>query len=139
MVKSGVRWLHRLGCNVMAMSPGRKDYGHHNYPLERIEKAIAYLKAVENEKIGIVGASTTGMAALVSASLFPEITLTIAITPPDFVMEGFSGTAKTVQRSAPPKPGGALCCGYFAERSFNCYFTPIHPAMTIRCTSEVPS
>ena len=28
----------------MAMSPDKKDYGHHNYPLERFEKAIAYLK-----------------------------------------------------------------------------------------------
>ena len=26
--------------NVMTMSPGKKDYGHHNYPLERIERAI---------------------------------------------------------------------------------------------------
>ena len=30
--------------NVMTMSPGKKDYGHHNYPLERIEKAINWLK-----------------------------------------------------------------------------------------------
>ena len=29
------------------------------------------------------------MVALVAASLFPEITLTIAISPPDFIMEGF--------------------------------------------------
>ena len=61
MVVSGVKWLHHRGCNVMAMSPGKKDYGHHDYPLERMEKAIAYLKAAGNKKIGIVWASTTGM------------------------------------------------------------------------------
>ena len=89
MAVSGVKWAHKLGCNVMAMSPDRQDYGHHNYPLERFEKAISYLKAQGNEKIGIAGASTTGMMALVAASYFPDITLTIAISPPDFIMEGF--------------------------------------------------
>lgn len=89
LVVSGVRWLHRRGCSVMAMSPGRKDYGHHDYPLERFGRAIAFLKAHGNKKIGIVGASTTGMLALAAASFFPEITLTIALTPPDFIMEGF--------------------------------------------------
>lgn len=89
MVVSGVKWFHKRGCNVMAMSPDKKDYGHHDYPLERFGKAVGVLKARGNDKIGIVGASTTGMMALVAASLFPEITLTIALTPPDFIMEGF--------------------------------------------------
>ena len=89
MAISGAKWMQRKGCNVMAMSPDKQDYGHHNYPLERFEKAIAYLKSQGNEKIGIAGASTTGMMALVAASWFPDITLTIAISPPDFVMEGF--------------------------------------------------
>lgn len=86
---SGAKWLHKLNCNVMAMSPEHKDYGHHNYPLERFEKAIEYLKSQENEKIGIIGASTTAMLALVAASYYHDITLTIAISPCDFVMEGF--------------------------------------------------
>ena len=89
MAVSGVKWAQKLGCNVMAMSPDKQDYGHHNYPLERFETAISYLKAQGNEKIGIAGASTTGMMALVAASYFPDITLTIAISPPDFIMEGF--------------------------------------------------
>ena len=66
MARSGVKWLHKRGCNVMAMSPGKKDYGHHDYPLEQIEKAVAYVKAAGNEKAGIVGAATTGVVALVS-------------------------------------------------------------------------
>ncbi len=35
MAVSGVKWLHKRGCNVMAMSPDQKDYSHHDYPLER--------------------------------------------------------------------------------------------------------
>lgn len=89
MAVSGVKWVQRLGCNVLAMSPDKQDYGHHNYPLERFEKAIAYLKTQGNEKIGIAGASTTGMMALVAAAYFPDISLTIALSPPDFIMEGF--------------------------------------------------
>ena len=38
MARSAVKWLLRLGVNILTMSPGKKDYGHHNYPLERIEK-----------------------------------------------------------------------------------------------------
>ena len=57
LARTSVKWLHKLGVNVMTMSPGKKDYGHHNYPLER-----------GNQKIGIVGASTTGTLALTAAS-----------------------------------------------------------------------
>lgn len=89
MAKTVVKWLKRLGVNVLTMSPGKKDYSHHNYPLERIEEAIKRLKAYGNEKIGIAGASTTGTLALTAASLFSDITLTIAMTPSDFIWQGF--------------------------------------------------
>ena len=39
--------------------------------------------------LGIAGASTTGLLALLAASYYPELSLTIAISPSDFVMEGF--------------------------------------------------
>lgn len=100
MAVSGVKWLHRQGCNVMAMSPDRKDYGCHDYPLEWVERTIEVLKVQGNQKIGIVGASTTGMVAL-AASLFPDITLTIAMTPPDFIMEGFYQGKKDGAREWP--------------------------------------
>jgi len=83
LARTSVKWLHKLGVNVMTMSPGKKDYGHHNYPLERIEKAINWLKAYGNQKIGMVGASTTGTLALTAASYFEDITLTIGLTPSD--------------------------------------------------------
>ena len=89
MARSAVKWLLKLGVNIMTMSPGKKDYGHHNYPLERVEAAIQWLKAHGNRKIGIAGASTTGTLALTAASMFPDITLTIAMTPSDFVWQGF--------------------------------------------------
>ena len=88
MARSAVKWLIRLGVNVLTMSPGKKDYGHHNYPLERIEKAMAWLKLHGNEKIGIAGASTTGTLALTAASIFSDISLTIAMTPSGLCVAG---------------------------------------------------
>jgi len=89
LVIAAVKWLHPLGCNVMALAPAEKDYGHHSYPIERIENAVKYLKSHGNQKIGISGASTTGMLALTAASYIPEIRLTLAFTPCDFIMQGF--------------------------------------------------
>lgn len=90
MVKSSAKWLHKQGCNVLAMSPDKKDGGgYHAFPLESFGNAIAFIKSQGSKKIGIVGASTTGMMALLASSFYSEITLTIALTPSDFVMEGF--------------------------------------------------
>ncbi len=89
LAKGGARWLHSLGCSVMTMSPEKKDYGHHNYPLERIGKAVRFLKESGCEKIGIIGLSTTGMVALAASSFIHDITLTVALSPSDFIMEGF--------------------------------------------------
>lgn len=102
MARCGAKWLHKRGCHAMGMSPAKKDYGHHDYPLERFEKAIAYMRSKGCEKIGVVGASTTGMLALVAASYFPEITLTAAVSPSDFVMEGFYRDGKD---GATERPG----------------------------------
>lgn len=86
---TAAKWILDKGCNVLTMSPAKKDYGHHNYPLERFEKALTYLKERGNKHFGIVGASTTGMLALVAASYFSDFSLTIALSPSDFIMEGF--------------------------------------------------
>ena len=101
MAVCGAKWLHENGCHVMAMSPDKKEYGHHNYPLERFEKAIAFMNAQGCERLGIIGASTTGMLALVAASYYPEITLTIAVSPSDFIMEGFYQDGKDGVRERP--------------------------------------
>ena len=89
LAKGGVKYFHDLGVSVMTMSPEKKDYGHHSYPLERIETAIEFIKKNGYKKIGIVGLSTTGMVALAAASFIPNITLTVALSCSDFIMEGF--------------------------------------------------
>lgn len=79
MARSCVKWLLKQDIHVLTMSPAKKDYGHHNYPLERVETAINWLKNHGIHKIGIVGASTTGTLALTAASYFADITLTIGM------------------------------------------------------------
>lgn len=101
MARTGAKWLMKHGCNVMTMAPSKKDYGHHSYPLERFEKAIAVIRRKGNSKIGIVGASTTGMLALVAASCYHELSLTIAMTPCDFIMEGFLRDGKDGMKERP--------------------------------------
>ena len=89
MAKCGAKWLHKNGVNVLCVSPGKKNYSHVNNPLERIETAIGWLKGNGNRKIGIMGMSTAGMDAIVAASYFPDITMTIGLTASDFVWQGF--------------------------------------------------
>ena len=89
LARKGVKWLHSLGVNVMAMSPAPHDYSCHNLPLERFKAAIDWLKQEKNTRIGILGASTTGMLGLLVASYYSDITMTIVISPSDFVMEGY--------------------------------------------------
>lgn len=89
LARCSVKYLLKQNVNVLTMSVGKKNYSYHNCPLERIEKAIAYLKAKENTKIGIVGVSTTGTLALTATSLFDSISLTIALSPSDFICQGF--------------------------------------------------
>jgi len=101
MARTGAKWLNRQGIHVMAMSADKKDYGHHSYPLERFEKAISFMKAQRCDKLGVIGASTTGMMALLAASCYPELSLTIAISPPDFVMEGFYQDGRDGMRERP--------------------------------------
>ena len=101
MARCGAQWVIANGCHALCMSAGKKDYGHHNYPLERFGKAISFLKGRGMERIGIAGASTTGMLALIAASFYPDITLTIAMTPSDFVMEGFYQDGKDGMRERP--------------------------------------
>ncbi len=89
LAKAGAKWFVKHGISVMTLSPEKKDYGHHNYPLERIGAAIDVLKQKGCRKIGIAGLSTTAMVTLVAASYYPELSLSIAMSPSDFVMEGF--------------------------------------------------
>lgn len=111
MAVSGAKYLHRNGCNVMTMSPAKKDYGHHSYAIERFGRAIEVIRSKGNRKIGIVGASTTGMLALVAASYYPDITCTIAMSPCDFIMEGFVRDGKDDMKEHPADGESSVTVG----------------------------
>lgn len=90
MAKSGAKYLNNLGVNVLAVGTHEgSDYSHVEVPVERFKTAIEFLRNKGNKKFGIAGASTTGMDSLIAASYYSELTLTIAISPSDFIMEGF--------------------------------------------------
>lgn len=119
MARSSVKWLQKkFGISVLTLSPAHKDYSHHNLPVERIGAAISYLQKRGMKKIGIAGASTTGMFALIAASYYPQITLTIAMTPCDFVMEGFyqgkgMDRRNGREKGSLPHPGKENLCRIF--------------------------
>lgn len=83
------KWLCSLGVSALAVSPEKEQKGCHSYPLERIERAVEFLKQRGYTKIGIWGISASAMCAMTAASLLRDITLTIALTPSDYVMEGY--------------------------------------------------
>ena len=121
LARSAAKWLCARGVNVLTMSPAKKDYGHHNYPLERVEAAINWLKNHGIRKIGIVGASTTGTLALTAATYFSDITLTIGMTPSDFICRDSCRARKMVAKngllrvnlSFPTKESLCLICHLF--------------------------
>ncbi len=108
MAKAGVRWLHSQNCSVMVLSPDPESDGFHSYPLENIQKAIAELKRRNVEKIGFVGISVTAMIGLAAAACCPEITFTLALTPCDFVVEGYR---KRKGKETPADGESILTCG----------------------------
>lgn len=89
MTNSAVKWLQSLNCNVMVVVHDKSEQGWHSFPIERFEKAIVYLKTQGNRKIGIIGASATSTVALAAAAICHDITLSIMLTPADYVMEGY--------------------------------------------------
>ena len=88
LTRGVAKWLVKRGVNALCIGPD--DPGYHSFALENVERAIGFLKERGNEKIGILGASITTIPALVSAARFSDISLTIAVTPCDFVLQGFS-------------------------------------------------
>ena len=86
------KYMNDLGVafmSVPAFKAGEKYTGMHSVPVERAKAAAEWLKSHGIKKIGTIGGSTTGMLALLIASLIPDISLVFAFTPCDFVMQGF--------------------------------------------------
>ncbi|MCM1578037.1 MAG: acyl-CoA thioester hydrolase [Ruminococcus sp.] len=82
------KWAVKKGLNALTLSPEKAEKGYHNFPLEQVEAAVKRLKSYGNDRIAIAGASTTGTIVLAAASHIPDITLTVAMTPSDFMWEG---------------------------------------------------
>ncbi len=89
LAKGVAKWLVKRGVSALCLGP-EDGLGYHSFPLERVEEAIRFLKGQGSRKIGILGASITTIPALIAAARFSELSLTIAVTPCDFVLQGFS-------------------------------------------------
>ncbi len=90
LTKGVSKWIVRQGVNVLSLSPDKEEAGYHSFPLERVEAAIEFLKVQGNRKLGVLGASITTIPALTAAARFSDITLTMAVSPCDYVLQGFA-------------------------------------------------
>ena len=78
-------------------------------PIEFIESAVKWLKIQGYDKIGIDGTSKGSEIALLSATMFRDLTCVIARVPSYFVSEGLIAHGKT------KKPSGTSCWSYHGE------------------------
>ena len=101
LVSIGVKWLHQFNIDVLSLSPSENEQGLHDYPIENFQKAVDWLKERGYQKIGIVGGSATATMALIGASYCPDISMTVAITPSDFMMEGYYRDLKDGAKERP--------------------------------------
>ncbi len=90
LTKGVSKWLVKQGVNVLSLGPDKGEAGYHSFPLERVAAAIEFLEAQGNRKTGILGASVTTVPALTAAARFSDITLTAAVSPCDYVLQGFA-------------------------------------------------
>ncbi|EFV01537.1 BAAT/acyl-CoA thioester hydrolase C-terminal domain protein [Pseudoramibacter alactolyticus ATCC 23263] len=89
LAKAGIKWIQSMGISALSVSPNKQTKGLHSWPLEHVEKAVGYLKKKGYGKLGIAGISAGSNIALNAASRIPDITLTIALTPVDYVLWGY--------------------------------------------------
>ncbi|MDR0896774.1 MAG: hypothetical protein LBN04_02850 [Oscillospiraceae bacterium] len=59
-------------------------------PVEAVESAIKYLKALGYQKVALYGVSKGAELALLSASLFSDVGAVVAVSPPCAAFEGLS-------------------------------------------------
>ena len=88
IVKKAMKWLNKSGLSAMGIGPEKYMKGVHNWPLENIENAVRFLKSQGYDRFGVIGSSFGSNMALSAAARIPEITLTIALTPMDWVYWG---------------------------------------------------
>ena len=88
LVKKALKWINLMGISAMGIGPEKEMKGVHSWPLENIENAVHFLQSQGYEKFGVCGSSFGSNMALSAAARIPEITLTIAFTPMDWVYWG---------------------------------------------------
>ena len=87
-------------------------------PIEFIESAVKWLKIHGYEKIGIDGTSKGSEIALLSATMFRDLSCVIARVPSYFVSEGLIAHGKT------KKPSGTSCWSYNGEEIPFAHYNP---------------
>jgi dienelactone hydrolase len=96
----------------------------HLIPLEYFKTAVDWLRAqpgVDPERIGIVGTSIGGMAALVLAAHYPELKIVIAAVPSSVIWSTF-GSSRVSMFSLAGQPLPFLPYGYRGgSRIYNLY------------------
>ena len=90
LTKGVSKWLVGQGVSVLPLGPEEGVVCYHSFPLERVADAIGELKKLGSRKIGILGASITTIPALTAAAMFSDITLTMVVSPCDYVLQGFT-------------------------------------------------
>ena len=123
--KQEARFYHKNGIPALALALFKTKQTPKELsrvPVEYVERAIAWLKARDYEKIGIDGTSKGSEMALVAASLFPELSCVIVRVPSHFVSEGLSGSGSG------KAPSGTSCWNWrgkelpyapYRSRTFN--------------------
>lgn len=101
------RWFTRYqNASVLCLAVRQEtsqDPGINLWNLSVVSEAVSWLKARDCHKIGICGISMQAVIALSAAARIPEISLTIAFTPCDYVPWGFQhGTVEGHKNSEYP-------------------------------------
>ena len=109
LTRNEASFYHENGIPALALALfGTKQTGKFldRVPVEYVENAIQWLKEQGYRKIGIDGMSKGSEMALLSASMFSELSCVIARVPSYFVSEGLSGKGKS------KGPSGSSCWSY---------------------------
>ena len=93
MARSAVKWLLRLGVNVLTMSPGKRTTAITTIRLSA-SKSNYMAQIARQRKDRHCGGINDCNSALTAASLFGDISLSIAMTPSDFVWQGLHAGQK---------------------------------------------
>lgn len=67
-------------------------------PLESVERAAAFLKRSGFERVALYGLSKGGELALIAASLMPDITCVVVLSPLNYVMCGITGNGSLAKK-----------------------------------------